>query len=179
MVREDTDEASPSALPCHGCPPCGVLPPPHPPASHHSPAWISLPQIGCVIPKLARKAGKPSSYSPPAAAGQVTPSTTQNPTASLWDAGNPLKRGGNPTALHRVFIPPMGIWKKMRMGFPGCSRAFLGGGQVRGSSMRQRLVGWLLVLKPLGDGIWTPSTDLGAQVIGVCAHQPGKSRRDW
>lgn len=40
--------------------------------------------------------------------------------------------------------------------------------------MCHRLVGWLLVLKPLALGIWMPSTDLGAQEIGACVHQPGK-----
>lgn len=80
-------------------------------------------------------------------------------------------------ALCSIFIPSTGIWEKPRMGIPGCSSTFSRGGHIRGSSMCHSLVGWLLVLKPLGLGIWMPSTDLGAQMTG--AHQPGKSRRDW
>lgn len=67
---------------------------------------------------------------------------------------------------------------KAEDGTPGMQQHFFEGAHVRGSSMRHSLVGWLLVLKPLGGGIWMPSTDLGAQAIGACAHQPGKSRGD-
>lgn len=161
------DKASPIAPPCRGCPPCGVLlPPPHPPASHHSPARISLPQMSCVIPKLAREAGKPGSYSPPAAAGQVTP-PHDHPKPSCQPFGmqeTPQMRGDNPMALHRVFIPPAGIWEKPRVGFPGCGSAFLGEGSSQGVIDAPQVGG--VVVGAVATGRWDLDTLHGSRRPG-------------
>lgn len=106
------------------------------------------------------------------------PPTSQNPPASLRDAGNPQNEGEIQRHRAQGLYFSHGDLGKAEDGTPGMQQHFFEGAHVRGSSMRHSLVGWLLVLKPLGGGIWMPSTDLGAQAIGACAHQPGKSRGD-